>query len=197
MKKFLVALIVTVGVISTLFIGVFFGIGYYLSPQDTLTKADAIVAISGGETDARTAEAVRLYKEGLSEHIIFSGDALDPDSPSNAQTMATAAIKAGVPAKAISLDEVAQDTRGNAAGVSAIVRQNQFKSMILVTSPYHQRRANIAFHRSLGKDFPIINHSSFDNNWRRSHWWATDISRSLTFAELQKVTYELASGQPQ
>jgi uncharacterized SAM-binding protein YcdF (DUF218 family) len=197
MKRFLVIFAVVMGVFSALAVGTFFGIGYYLSPQDPLVRADAIVAISGGETDARTAEAVKLYKDGWAEHVIFSGAALDPDSPSNAKAMAAAAIKAGVPSGAITLDELAKDTRGNASGVAAILRDSQQSSIILVTSPYHQRRANIAFRHALGKDFPIINHSSVDDSWRRSHWWATEGSRVLTFSELQKVAYELASGQPQ
>lgn len=193
----MVSLIVVLAVFSALAVGFFFGIGYYLSPQDQLVKTDAIVAISGGETDARTAEAVKLYKEGWAPHIIFSGAALDPNSPSNAKAMSLAAIRAGVPERAIFLDELAQDTRGNATGVSEIVRAQRFSSIILVTSPYHQRRADIAFRHALGKEFTIINQSSFDANWRRSHWWATPQSRSLTFAELQKVAFELASGQPQ
>jgi uncharacterized SAM-binding protein YcdF (DUF218 family) len=195
MKRFMVVLLVFIAVIGGLAVTFFFGIGYYLSPQSPLTKADAIVAISGGETEARTQEAVRLYNEGLAKSLVFSGAAADPSSPSNAKAMATAAEKAGVPASAIYLDETSKNTRQNAANVTQIIHQQGYTSIILVTSPYHQRRADISFHRTLGKDYPIINHSSYDQNWRRSNWWATDYSRTLTAAELQKVAYELASGQ--
>lgn len=197
MKRFLVGLIVTLAILGGLAATFFFGIGYYLSPQSPLAKADAIVAISGGETDARVAEAVRLYEDGWSQNIIFSGAAADPNGPSNAKAMAKAAEKAGVPSTAIQLDETSVNTRQNAANVATIVGASDYHSIILVTSPYHQRRANIAFQRALGKTFPIINHSSFDQQWRRSHWWATQYSRDLTYAELQKVAYELASGQNQ
>ncbi len=195
MKRFLAVLLIVLGLVAGLAVIFFFGIGYYLSPQSELTKVDAIVAISGGETDARTAEAVKLYKDGWGANIIFSGAALDPTSPSNAQAMATAAIAAGVPKSAIELDEAATNTRGNAAGSGEIIRRNNYHSIILVTSPYHQRRANIAFRHVLGKTFTIVNHSSIDDSWRRSHWWATAESRSLTASELQKVAYELLSGQ--
>lgn len=184
----LVVLFVVLAVGST---ALFFGIGYYLSPQSNLSKVDAIVAISGGETDARTDEAVRLYRDGWAEHLIFSGAALDPNSPSNARTMANAAEAAGVPASAIHLDETSLNTRGNATNVAGIIRENKYQSIILVTSPYHQRRASIAFQRELGPNVTILNHSSYDQNWRRSHWWATPYSQSLTYAELQKVAYEL------
>jgi uncharacterized SAM-binding protein YcdF (DUF218 family) len=195
MKRFLVGLTVVMALVAVAAAGVFFGIGFYLSPQDNLTKVDAIVAISGGETDTRTSEAVKLYKEGWGANIIFSGAALDPDSPSNAKTMAAAAQAAGVPKSAIELDETATNTRGNATGAGKIIRARNYHSIILVTSPYHQRRANIAFHRVLGPNFEIVSHSSPDAEWRRSHWWATDQSRALTFDELQKVSYELLSGQ--
>jgi uncharacterized SAM-binding protein YcdF (DUF218 family) len=195
MKHFVVVLGVTLIIISGISIGLFFGIGYFLSPQDQLTKVDAIVAISGGETGARTAEAVQLYQDGWAPRIIFSGAALDPSGPSNARAMAKIAEAAGVPAAAILLDETSINTRGNAANVAALIRANGYRSIILVTSPYHQRRANIAFQRELGGAVAILNHSSVDHNWRRSHWWATPYSQNLTYAELQKVAYELISGK--
>ncbi len=195
MKRFLVGVVIMFVITSGLAAGFFFGVGYYLSPQNSLAKADAVVAISGGETTARTAEAIRLYKTGWAPTLIFSGAAADANGPSNAQSMAKEAIAAGVPPTAVYLDELAANTRQNAAGVAKIVKDQDLHSIILVTSPYHQRRASITFGRALGQGFPILNHSSYDAKWRRSHWWATPTSRALTFAELQKVAYEMASGQ--
>lgn len=194
MKRFAVIGGLVVSVLVVLVVAGFFGLGFYLSPQSPLAKADAIVAISGGDTDARTLEAVELYQAGWAPRIIFSGAALDPNGPSNAKVMATAAEAQGVPASAIALDEAATNTRENATNVAAIMATQHDKSIILVTSPYHQRRAYIVFRRQLGRGFTIINHSSIDPGWRRSDWWATSASRSLTFSELQKVAYELASG---
>jgi uncharacterized SAM-binding protein YcdF (DUF218 family) len=195
MKRFVVVLLVIIGLGVAGIATFFFGIGYYLSPQDQLAKADVIVAISGGDTQARTEEAVRLYKAGYAPRLIFSGAALDPNSPSNAQAMAAQAENAGVPLSAITLDEAAANTRQNASGVATIASRNSYKTMILVTSPYHQRRASLVFHRALGPDVTLINHSTVDQDWRRSHWWATPTSQALTLAELQKVAFELASGQ--
>jgi uncharacterized SAM-binding protein YcdF (DUF218 family) len=194
MKRFLLFLTVLFVILAGAALTFFFGVGYYLSPQSPLSKADVIVAISGGETQARTEEAVRLYNDGWAPNLIFSGAALDPSGPSNARTMAADARRAGVPASAIHLDETAANTRQNASGVEKIVHDEDYHSVILVTSPYHQRRAYIVFKRTLGQSFAIINHSSFDQAWRRSHWWATSESRDLTLSELQKVVYELISG---
>lgn len=194
MKRFVLVLGVVLIGLGVLGLAVFFGVGFYLSPQSPVSKADAIVAISGGETEERTNEAVRLYQQGYAPHIIFSGAALDSSGPSNAKAMASQAEQQGVPASAIELDETATNTHENATGAADIIHQGNYQSIILVTSPYHQRRAYIEFQRALGHDFPIINHSSYDRNWRRSDWWATSYSRSLTLSELQKVIYELATG---
>lgn len=172
----------------------FFFLGFYLSPQDKLSKSGVIVAISGGNTEARTQEAVYLYKKLWAPKIVFSGAAADPNSPSNARAMATEAERLGVPAGDIILDETSTTTRENATNVAAIAKNRGLVSVILVTSPYHQRRAYIAFRRALPGTI-IINHSSVDNSWRRSQWWATSTSRAQTFSELQKVIFELVSGQ--
>lgn len=169
---------------------VFFGVGFWLSPQSKLEKADAIVAISGGDTGARTAEAVKLYEDGWSRHIIFSGAALDPSSASNAAVMAKLAEEQGVPKSAIQLEEHSTTTDTNATDSAVIINHDGYRSIILVTSPYHQRRASTAFHRAL-PNVAILNHSSIDINWRRSHWWATAYSRQLTLSEFQKTAYEL------
>jgi uncharacterized SAM-binding protein YcdF (DUF218 family) len=195
MKRFLVGVVITLTVL-VIVAGVFFlGVGYYLSPQSPLARADAIVAVSGGDTTARTQMAVELYKAGWSSELIFSGAAADVDGPSNARAMAEEAISEGVPASSIQLDETSDNTAQNADNVANIINSDHYHSIILVTSPYHQRRAYIEFQRALTKHFTIINHSSYDPMWRRSHWWATSYSRDLTFSELQKVAYILAAGQ--
>lgn len=195
MKRVIVGLGITVLVIGLIAVIGFFSLGFYLSPQSKLSKVDAIAAVSGGDTAARAAEAVELYKLKYAPKIIFSGAALDPKSPSNAKAMATLAEKAGVPASAIELDEAAMDTRQNASDIADIVRREDYRSIILVTSPYHQRRVYTVFRQALGKDITILNHSSIDKLWRRSHWWATDYSRNLTISEAQKTLYELVTGQ--
>jgi len=193
MKRLLVTIGIILSLVITLALVGFFGLGFYLSPQSRLSKSDVIVAISGGDTIARTAEAVRLYNEGWAPHIIFSGAALDPTSPSNAKIMAKAAEAQGVPSSAIQLEESAANTQENSADVAIMIKNNGYHQLILVTSPYHQRRASILFERVVAKDVTVLNHSSSDKTWRRSDWWATPYSRALTLSELQKTLFELAN----
>lgn len=162
------------------------GVGIFLAPQHKLEKSDAIVAISGGETHERTAEAVDLYQANWADLIIFSGAARDQGT-SNAEAMEKIAVESGVPEENILLEDKAQDTFDNAKYVRDLLAENNVKKIILVTSPYHQRRAFITFRRILGPDVVIINHSAVDSAWRRNGWWKNDWARALTISELQKI----------
>src|SRR5690606_33068531 len=84
-------------------------ISRYLGPDDLMgcstrpssepgcEPADVIVAVSGGDTAARTREAIRLYHDGWAPRLVFSGAAEDKNSPSNAAVMRDIALASGVP----------------------------------------------------------------------------------------------------
>lgn len=175
------------------------GFGFYLQLDDlrscgqSPSGADAncqvvgaIVAISGGDTDARTNEAIKLYKNGWSDKLIFSGAASDKDSPSNALVMKKIALEAGVPDSAIQIDELAETTKQNAQNVQAMYKDVNIKSIILVTSGYHQRRASLEFGK-ISSDVKVINHSvGSDKDWSM-WWWLTPTGWYLALTELFKV----------
>lgn len=153
--------------------------------SQTCKPADVIIAISGGDTQARTAEAINLYKAGWAPQLLFSGAALDTSGPSNAQAMRKQATEAGVPASAIVLDNIANDTSQNAQETGALLSSSDTR-IILVTSPYHQRRASIEFNKALGSHVTIVNHpASNDKNWS-SHWWTSPYSWWLAMSEFFK-----------
>jgi len=162
-------------------------------PQQVDSKcapADAIVAISGGDTDARAREAIALYQQGWAPYIIFSGAAQDKAGTSNAAAMAQQALGARVPQSAILLDEASINTADNASQVRPIVVQHSFKRLILVTSPYHQRRASIEFNRRLGDIVTVINHpTSTDRYWNNDNWWTSPVGLWLGTSELIKVLF--------
>jgi uncharacterized SAM-binding protein YcdF (DUF218 family) len=161
-------------------------IGWYLSPQDPIEKADAIVTVSGGDNNARINKTVELYKEGWAPVIIYSGAAAEGEV-SNAEAMRNISVKMGVPKSAIILEEKSVDTAENAKFTSAIIKEKGFESIILVTSPYHQRRTMELFKAELGEDFKIINRSAVDEDWRKKGWWEDEEGRFLTIGELGKI----------
>ena len=168
-------------------------IAVYLSPQDALEKVDAIVVVSGGDTDARITEGVKLYGQDWAPKIIFSGAAAEGDV-SNALAMKRIAVASGVPAGDILIEEDSKTTAENADFTAKVIADSGFKSIILVTSPYHQRRAYTQFRNVLGKDFVIINHSSKDNTWSKKSWWENANARFLTLGEIIKNFYEIIQG---
>jgi uncharacterized SAM-binding protein YcdF (DUF218 family) len=175
-------------------IGVFLlvtGINYYLTPKDELSKSDVVVAISGGDTQARTLKAVELYKEGFAPKILFSGAALDPLSPSNAKVMRDFALEAGVPMDDILLEETAQNTEENATNIQSVLDAEKYKQIILVTSPYHQRRAYLEFQDKLNNEVKILNQSSSDKGWPE-RWYLTPRGWWLGLGESVKTVLTAA-----
>lgn len=146
--------------------------------------ADAIVAISGGNTNARTMHAVSLYSKGWSSNIIFSGAAADAHSPSNASVMRDQAQIAGVPPSVIVIEEKAKNTIENAELTSEIIINRDYKKIILVTSGYHQRRAYLEFSRALkNRGVEIINSPTEDTDWSNM-WWLRPRGWRLVISEL-------------
>lgn len=180
----MIKLLVTAGVVVTGAVLAVTGITSYLGPDDLkdctgpdpliakCAPADVIVAISGGDTSARVSEAVKLYKDGWAPKLIFSGAALDKSGPSNAEAMRKQAIKAGIPKTALLLDTQAKDTEQNAQGTLQLLDSRETR-LILVTSPYHQRRASLEFGRVLGSRVKIISHPTPTDRYWSPSWWAT------------------------
>lgn len=166
-------------------------IGHLLDIEDPLAKVDAIVAVSGDE-GFRTDTAVDLWKRGYAPTIIFAGSALDPESISSADIMKREAVAAGVPAAAILVEPFSNTTEENAAGVVRLMGAKGLKTAILVTSPYHQRRAAILFGRAAALT-PIAfrNYPARDPRWDPNTWWLAEPARSLTVVELAKLSVEV------
>jgi uncharacterized SAM-binding protein YcdF (DUF218 family) len=186
-------LIISIFIAVTLVVFVPMLVAVYLSPQNPLEKVDAIVVVSGGDTDARISEGVKLYLQEWAPMLVFSGAAAEGDV-SNALAMKRIAVSAGVSAEDILIEEKSKTTAENADFTANIVREKGFQSIILVTSPYHQRRAYTQFRQALGKDFKIINHSAKDETWRKKSWWESANARFLTLAEIMKNFYEIIGG---
>jgi uncharacterized SAM-binding protein YcdF (DUF218 family) len=172
------------------------GIGHWLDVSDPLAKADAIVAISG-DTGARADSAIALWKQGYAPVLIFSGGSSDPESVASAELMKRTALAAGVPAGAIVVEGTSATTEENAQHVADLMRSRGLRSAILITSPYHQRRAAILFEREFGRAALIFrNHPADDPDWDASFWWTSDPQRSLTLLELVKLGALVAAQKP-
>ena len=170
------------------------GVGHYLAVEDPLAPADAIVAISGDQ-GARTATAVELWKRGLAPLIVFAGSSEDPTSLPSAELMKRDAVRLGVPADRVLTEPSSATTEENATRVTDLFHAYGIKRAILVTSPYHQRRAAILFDRQVGNTgITFHNYPARDHEWDKTTWWAREPSRSRTLVELAKLGVEVIGG---
>jgi len=182
-----------VGIVLMIGLGVvgLAAVGRALAVEDPLEKADAIVAISG-DTGARANTAIALWKQGYAPLIVFSGAAIDPDSVSSAEIMRREALRQGVPESATLIEPTSTTTEENASEVAKLMVQRKVRSAILVTSPYHQRRAALLFERSFEPAGLLLrNYPARDPEWDPDLWWLRDPLRSRTLVELAKLGAEL------
>lgn len=179
--------------------------GFYLQPNDlsvceerpnfgvNCQVADAIVAVSGGDTQVRANWAINLYKKGWSKTLIFSGAAQDKSGPSNAAVMKKLAIEAGVPDSNIYIDEYSETTGQNAKNTQTIFAQHGIKKIILVTSGYHQRRASLEFNKRASDVIVLNSPVQTDKDWSY-WWWLTPRGWWLAVSEVVKIIFFFITG---
>jgi uncharacterized SAM-binding protein YcdF (DUF218 family) len=130
--------------------------------------AKAIVVLGSGvdmhgrlppQAAARVEKAVSLWKRAKDAHLVMSGRwsfltmAVFPKT--EAQAMKDQAVKLGVPARAIALEEESRDTLGNAYYVKKVLARHGWKEVTVITSDYHLPRTKYIFPRILGPGYRL------------------------------------------
>ena len=118
--------------------------------------ADAIVVFSGdGESSyinqsyqRRTLDAIRYFKSGYAPLIILSSG--KDQTFSEVEIIRSLLINRGVPGQAIQiLEKYPRSTFENVVLVKDILTERSVKSILLITSPYHSRRALWVWRRAM------------------------------------------------
>jgi uncharacterized SAM-binding protein YcdF (DUF218 family) len=137
---------------------------YPVVAEAALPKADAIVVLGGGSRYAwlnrpdvrpeqlqssRLAAGARAWLSGRAPIVILSGGGEDGDS--EAQRMAAAIARLGVPASALILEDRSRNTHDNALFTAALADRRGMHRVLLVTSSLHMPRASLLF-RNAGVD---------------------------------------------
>lgn len=165
-------------------------LGNLLIVNDELNKADAIVVFSG-DNGPRTEKGVELLKEGLGEYLILSGGVVY-DDVTMAELMKNHALKLGVPEEKILLEDKASTTHENAKLTKEIIEENNFKSVIVVTSEYHSRRSKLAMEKALedtlidGESIEVMVANSAEEKFT-SKWWTSGNSVLIVISEYLKL----------
>jgi uncharacterized SAM-binding protein YcdF (DUF218 family) len=126
----------------------------YVPPAQRLGLADVIIILGhpanpdGSPSPAvqeQVALAAALYRAGLARALLFTGGAVHNEHV-EAQVMAALAVRLGVPEAAISTETQARDTFENAHYCRQIMQASGWQDAVVVTTPYHVRRASRIFH---------------------------------------------------
>ena len=125
-----------------------------LKVVDTPRQADAIVVFAGGAGESaqagggyqeRVKQAVDLYQAGYARRLVFSSGFVYAFK--EAEIMRGLAVDLGVPVDAIVLEERAANTYQSVINARDLARQYGVRQVLLVSSPYHMRRAVMTWRR--------------------------------------------------
>jgi uncharacterized SAM-binding protein YcdF (DUF218 family) len=172
--------------------------GRFLVRQDPLVSGDAIFVLAGGRVD-RWMEGVELYRARYAPVIVLSPGRLDRSEielrakgirwPAEAELARDAILQLGVPTDAVqimpgNLDNTAQE----AAALFQFVQNRSWRRLIVVTSPYHTRRARFAFRRAFrGAPIDLVVRASRFDESDPARWWRHRADIRFVTSELEKV----------
>jgi uncharacterized SAM-binding protein YcdF (DUF218 family) len=124
--------------------------------DDYATHADVIIVLGCNTLShngvnpcisARAGHAADLYKEGFAPTIIATGGpTAGPDRPTESEVLESVLESDGVPQGAIIQENRALDTIQNMSYSQTIMRQHGWNTAVLVTEPFHVKRATLIAH---------------------------------------------------
>lgn len=170
--KFLLVLIIIVGVIPAAYLALW-GMGGLLVVADPLEKASAIAVLSGNEK-VRFTETLRLLRDGYAPLVVLTETANMPGGGNslNLVDKILMAREMGIASEAILVTKsTATSTRDESLAILAVAQQRKFKSIIVVTDPYHCFRARLLFRSAFaGSGIKVIVRPA-RNHWYKSSTW--------------------------
>ncbi|MBI4401220.1 MAG: YdcF family protein [Nitrospirae bacterium] len=168
-------------------------LGRSLIQHDPLRQADAILVLQGDdEIGSRVSHAVRLFKDGYAPLLVISGQPVMWETHS-AYIMTRQALAMGVPGDRImAVRHEADSTKEEAAAVLPELTRREVKSVILVTSSFHTRRAKRVFQAGPGGDrFEWMVSPAQDRYFSPDRWWTRRRDARTFFYEGTKTLWYL------
>src|SRR5215467_15489961 len=146
--------------------------GGALIVEDNLEKSDAIIVLSDDNFYAdRATRAAELFRQNLAAVVVASGIRLRPYAGIS-ELMTHDLVERGVPKERIvPFPQDADNTREEALALKTLVTQKGWKSVVIVTSNYHTRRARYTFRKVFPPDIKIAMASARDADFDPSNWY--------------------------
>lgn len=151
---------------------------------DEIAYADAIVVLTGGT--GRVEEGLRLFREGRGGYLILSGV---EETSSLGAIFPGRDLKTSVDTSRIILDIESRRTIDNAFNVKKIVEEKRFKSLILVTSNYHMKRASTILRKTINGEVKLYRNPVRGPNFKDEEWWGNLKSLKLVTSEFFKYIW--------
>lgn len=175
-------------------------IGRYLILEHPPQKSDIIICLSGGNIE-RGLEAADAYQKGLAP-LIFVSREERPDGyellrdrgvhyPETVEMLVMVLEGLGVPNSAVfTSDRVVESTVEEAIVVKDFVEKRGYRSLILITSPTHSKRAWRTFKKVFGEnDIRILMRPTHYSSFSPEDWWKKRRYVRGVIIEYQKLIY--------
>ncbi len=140
--------------------------------EDPLERSDAIIVLSGDNFYAdRATRAAELFRRGMAPEVVASGRRLRPFA-GIAELMVHDLSERGVPKDKIeAFAQDADNTREEAQALVQLAARKKWRSVIVVTSNYHTRRARYIFARVFPSAIRVRVAGARDGDFDPGHWW--------------------------
>lgn len=162
-------------------------------------RADLIMVLGSKKAcDYRVPVAARLYSEGRAPYMLFCGGQVQETSygkMKECEAMRRAALETGLPGERIFLEDKSTSTVENFTLGREVIRQElpECKSIILVTAPYHMRRALLLCRKLMG-EYEISPCCAEKGSAVRDKWHLTEKGRKTVLDECAKFGYYIRVG---
>lgn len=176
----LISLVAAILLLAVLFLArhpIFRLLGEGWVVEDTLERSDVIVVLSDDNFYAdRATRASQIYRQGLAPIVVASGRRLRPYA-AVAELIEHDLVERGVPKdKVLRVAHDAANTREEAKALAQIAKQRKWRSVIVVTSNFHTRRARYIFRHVFPEDVRIRVTGARDGDFDPERWWEKRIS---------------------
>jgi uncharacterized SAM-binding protein YcdF (DUF218 family) len=161
-------------------------IGGYLVRDEAPEKADVALVLGGDYTGRRILTAAELVRQGYVPQVLVSG----PDGAYGVHECDLAiryAVNAGYPESYFRhMEHNGHSTRDEARTAAPILRGMHARTVLLVTSDYHTRRAGGLF-RAVTPEISYIVVGAPDQYFSARGWWRNREGQKVAFFEWSKT----------
>jgi uncharacterized SAM-binding protein YcdF (DUF218 family) len=166
-------------------------LGRALVVNDALVHCDAALVLSGEDGDGlRVRAAAELYRGGWVSKVALSGS-LGPYGTHECAMSGPIALSLGVRVQdLVSIPHAARSTREEAELLLPALISAGIRSVILVTSNFHTRRARAYFRAVFGDQISVIVRAAPHDWYDPDEWWKTREGLKYFVHEAAKLILE-------